>query len=84
MFFGAVLTPFLTGELGVGLGAALVAGMVAIALVWFCALALAASLPGVQRRIGRWLPWVDLAVSALFVVVGVTFVVAALSSVADG
>lgn len=78
VFFGAVLTPFLTGELSVGLSVALVAGMVAVALAWFCALAVAASRRGLHARIVRWLPWVDLGASGLFVAVGVSFVIAAL------
>lgn len=77
VFFGAVLAPFLTGELGVGRAVALVLGMVAVALAWFSGLAVAASVPGVHARIGRWMPWVDLVVSGLFVVVGLAFVVAA-------
>lgn len=79
VFFGAVLAPFLSGETPLGLTVALVAGMVAVALAWFGGLAVAASHPGVHARIGRWLPWVDLAVSGLFVAVGVAFVIAALA-----
>lgn len=78
VFFGAVLTPFLTGELSVGLSLVLVAGMVAVALAWFCTLAVAASRRGVHARIVDWLPWVDLGASSLFVAVGVSFVIAAL------
>lgn len=78
VFFGAVLAPFLTGELGVVQAVALVLGMVAVALAWFSGLAVAASMPGVHARIGRWLPWVDLVVSGLFVAVGLAFVIAAL------
>ena len=78
-FFGAVLAPFLTTDLGVGAAVSLVAVMVAVALAWFGALAVAASHPAVHARIGRVLPWVDLAVSAAFVAVGVAFVIVALA-----
>lgn len=84
VFFGAVLAPFLRGDLAVGRGAALVAGMVAVALVWFWALAMAASHPAVHARIERWLPWVDLVVSGLFVALGVAFVVAAVLGSGSG
>lgn len=78
VFFGAILTPFLTGEVSAGASVLLVAGMVAVAFAWFCGLALAASHPRVHRRIGRALPWIDLVVSGLFVVLGAVFVGAAL------
>lgn len=86
VFFGAILAPFLSAadKAGVGLSplpaVALVTGMVAVALVWFCGLAVAASHPRVHSRIGRWLPWIDVAVSVVFVVVGVAFVITALAS----
>lgn len=78
VFFGAILTPFLTGEVSAVASVLLVAGMVAVALAWFCGLALAASHPRVHRRIGRALPWIDLVVSGLFVVLGAVFAGAAL------
>ncbi|MFL0578982.1 LysE family translocator [Dietzia sp. 179-F 9C3 NHS] len=78
VFFGAILTPFLTGEVSAGASVLLVAGMVAVAFAWFCGLALAASHPRVYRRIGRALPWIDLVVSGLFVVLGAVFAGAAL------
>lgn len=79
VFFGAVLTPFLRGEVSVVLSVSLVAGMIAVALAWFCGLALVASHRVVNERVSRLLPWVDLVASALFVVVGVAFVIAALT-----
>ena len=79
VFFGAVLTPFLRGETPGITAAALVAGMVAVALAWFCGLAVAASHPSVHARLGRALPWIDVVVSALFVVVGIAFVAAAIT-----
>ena len=90
VFFGAILAPFLStgggdaadGGAGAGLSplpaVALVAGMVAVALVWFCGLAVAASHPRVHARIGHWLPRIDLAVSGVFVALGVAFVITAL------
>ncbi|MGF0226234.1 LysE family translocator [Dietzia natronolimnaea] len=79
VFFGAVLTPFLSGEVPPGQSVVLVAGMIAVALVWFCALAVAASHRRVNERVGRVLPTVDVVVSALFVAVGVAFVIEALA-----
>lgn len=79
VFFGAVLTPFLSGEVPPGQSVVLVAGMIAVALVWFCALAVAASHRRVNERVGRVLPTVDVVVSALFVAVGVAFVIEALT-----
>ena len=79
VFFGAVLTPFLRGRVPVVASVAIVAGMIAIALAWFGGLALIASHRTVNERVGRLLPWVDLVASALFVAVGVAFVVGALA-----
>lgn len=79
VFFGAVLTPFLSGEVPPGQSVVLVAGMIAVALVWFCSLAVAASHRRVNERVGRVLPTVDVVVSALFVAVGVAFVIEALT-----
>ncbi|MDO8395974.1 MAG: LysE family translocator [Dietzia sp.] len=79
VFFGAVLTPFLSGEVPPGQSVVLVAGMIAVALVWFCTLAVAASHRRVNERVGRVLPTVDVVVSALFVAVGVAFVIEALA-----
>ncbi|MCT2057755.1 LysE family transporter, partial [Dietzia cinnamea] len=78
VFFGAVLTPFLRDEVSVAWSVALVAGMLAVALAWFAGLAVVASHRAVNERVGRLLPWVDLVASALFVAVGVAFVIAAL------
>ena len=78
VFFGAVLTPFLHDEVSVAWSVALVAGMLAVALAWFAGLAVVASHRAVNERVGRLLPWVDLVASALFVAVGVAFVIAAL------
>ncbi|EYT64719.1 lysine transporter LysE [Dietzia sp. UCD-THP] len=79
VFFGAVLTPFLRGEVPPGQSVALVAGMIAVALMWFCTLAVAASHRLVNERVGRVLPTVDVVVSTLFVAVGVAFVIEALT-----
>ena len=79
VFFGAVLTPFLSGEVPPGQSVVLVAGMIAVALVWFCTLAVAASHRRVNERVGRVLPTVDVVVSVLFVAVGVAFVIEALA-----
>jgi len=78
VFFGAVLTPFLRDEVSVAWSVALVAGMLAVALAWFAGLAMVASHRAVNERVRRLLPWVDLVASALFVAVGVAFVIAAL------
>lgn len=79
VFFGAVLTPFLRGEVSVVASVGIVAGLIAVALAWFGGLALVASHRVVNERVGRLLPWVDLVASVLFVGVGVAFVVAALA-----
>lgn len=79
VFFGAVLTPFLRDEVSVAWSVALVAGMLAVALAWFAGLAMVASHRAVNERVGRLLPWVDLVASALFVAVGVAFVITALA-----
>jgi threonine efflux protein len=79
VFFGAVLTPFLSGEVPPGQSVVLVAGMITVALVWFCTLAVAASHRRVNERVGRVLPTVDVIVSVLFVAVGVAFVIEALT-----
>ena len=79
VFFGAVLTPFLRGEVPVLTSVVLVAAMVGVALAWFCGFAVAASHRSVNERLGRALPWVDLLASALFVAVGVAFVIDALT-----
>ena len=84
VFFGAVLTPFLRDEVSVAWSMALVAGMLAVALAWFAGLAMVASHRAVNERVGRLLPWVDLVASALFVAVGVAFVIGAVASVAGG
>ncbi|MGN0101706.1 MAG: LysE family translocator [Dietzia sp.] len=84
VFFGAVLTPFLHDEVSVAWSVALVAGMLAVALAWFAGLAMVASHRAVNERVGRLLPWVDLVASALFVAVGVAFVIGAVASVAGG
>lgn len=78
VFFGAVLTPFLRGEVSVVASVGIVAGMIAVALAWFGGLALIASHRVVNERVGRLLPWVDLVASGLFVGVGVAFVIGAL------
>lgn len=78
VFFGAVLTPFLSGEVSVVASAGIVAGLIAVALAWFGGLALVASHRVVNERVGRLLPRVDLVASGLFVVVGVAFVIDAL------
>lgn len=77
VFFGAVLTPFLRGEVATGPLVLVSAGMVVIALAWFTGLAWAASHAGVRRRLDRALPWVDPVAGALFVAVGVAFVIGA-------
>ncbi|GAA1710877.1 LysE family transporter [Dietzia cercidiphylli] len=79
VFFGAVLTPFLSGEVPPGQSVVQVAGMITVALVWFCTLAVAASHRRVNERVGRVLPTVDVVVSVLFVAVGVAFVIEALT-----
>ncbi|MDV8000175.1 LysE family translocator [Rhodococcus sp. IEGM 1408] len=79
VFFGAVLTPFLSGEVPAGRSAFLVVGMIAVALAWFCGIAVAASHRRVNERVGRLMPWVDVVASGLFVVVGVAFVIEALA-----
>lgn len=84
VFFGAVLTPFLRGEVPPGQSVAVVAGMIALALVWFCGLAMVASSGRVNARVGRVLPTVDVVVSALFVAVGVAFVIEALVATGGG
>lgn len=78
VFFGAVLTPFLSGEVSVVASVGIVAGMIAVALTWFGGLALIASHRVVNERVGRLLPGVDLVASVLFVGVGVAFVIGAL------
>lgn len=79
VFFGAVLTPFLQGEMSAGSSVAVVVGMIAVALVWFGGLALIASHRVVNDRVGRWMPWIDLIASVIFVVAGVAFVIDALT-----
>lgn len=79
VFFGAVLAPFLSGEVSAGASIALVAAMIAVALAWFCGLAVAASHRRVNERVGRMLPRVDLVAGGLFVAVGVAFVIEALT-----
>ncbi|WP_010539768.1 LysE family translocator [Dietzia alimentaria] len=79
VFFGAVLTPFLSGQVSVGLSFALVAGMIAVALAWFCGLATVASHRVINERVSGLLPGINLVASGLFVVVGVAFVIAALA-----
>ena len=78
VFFGAVLTPFLSGEVSVVASVGIVAGMIAVAQTWFGGLALIASHRVVNERVGRLLPGVDLVASVLFVGVGVAFVIGAL------
>ena len=78
VFFGAVLTPFLRGEVSVIASVGIVAAMIAVALTWFGGLALIASHRVVNERVGRLLPGVDLVASGLFVGVGVAFVIGAL------
>ena len=78
VFFGAVLTPFLSGEVSVAASVAIVAGMIAVAFAWFGGLALIASHRVVNERVGRLLPAVNLVASVLFVGVGVAFVIGAL------
>ena len=79
VFFGAVLTPFLSDEVSVAWSVALVAGMLAVALTWFGGLAMIASHRAVNELLGRLVPWVDVVASALFVAVGVAFVIEALA-----
>ena len=78
VFFGAVLTPFLRDEVQVAVAVVVVVGLIAVAAAWFCGLAVLASHRVVNERLGRLLPWIDLGASALFVVVGVAFVIGAL------
>lgn len=84
VFFGAVLTPFLRDEVSVAWSVALVAGMLAVALAWFAGLAMVASHRAVNERVGRLLPWFDLVASALFVAVGVAFVISAVAGLGGG
>ena len=79
VFFGAVLTPFLSGQVSVGLSFALVAGMIAVAMAWFCGLALVASHYVINERVSGLLPRINLVASGVFVVVGVAFVIGALA-----
>ena len=78
VFFGAVLTPFLSGEVSLAASVGIVAGMIAVALTWFGGLALIASHRVVNERVGTLLPGVDFVASVLFVGVGVAFVIGAL------
>lgn len=78
VFFGAIITPFLARGIAVVTAVGVVAAMSAIALVWFCALAVTASHPRVLRRIDGALPWLDLGVAVLFLVLGAVFAIAAL------
>lgn len=78
VFFGAVLTPFLREEMTVAASAAIIAGLIALELAWFGGLAVVASHRVINERVGRLLPWFDLAASALFVGMGVAFVIGAL------
>lgn len=78
VFFGAVLTPFLREEMTVAASAAIIAGLIALELAWFGGLALVASHRVINERVGRLLPWFDLAASVLFVGMGVAFVIGAL------
>ena len=78
VFFGAVLTPFLREEMTVAASATIIAGLIALELAWFGGLALVASHRVVNERVGRLLPWFDLAASVLFVGMGVAFVIGAL------
>ena len=78
VFFGAVLTPFLREEMTVAASAAIIAGLIALELAWFGGLAVVASHRVVNERVGRLLPWFDLAASVLFVGMGVAFVIGAL------
>ena len=78
VFFGAVLTPFLREEMTVAASAAIIAGLIALELAWFGGLAVVASHRVINGRVGRLLPWFDLAASVLFVGMGVAFVIGAL------
>lgn len=78
VFFGAVLTPFLREEMTVAASAAIIAGLIALELAWFGGLAVVASHRVINERVGRLLPWFDLAASVLFVGMGVAFVIGAL------
>lgn len=84
VFFGAVLTPFLRGAVPTGQSVGVVAGMIAVALLWFCGIAVVASQRGVNERVSRVLPAVDVVVSTLFVAVGVAFVLDAAAGAGGG
>lgn len=84
VFFGAVLTPFLRGAVPTGQSVGVVAGMIAVALLWFCGIAVVASQRVVNVRVSRILPAVDVVVSTLFVAVGVTFVMDAAAGTGGG
>lgn len=84
VFFGAILAPFLTGELQPGQSAGIIAVMLAIALCWFGFLALVATSAPVRPRIQALQAMLDFAAGALFVAIGAGFVAVALAEAWTG
>jgi len=83
VFFGSLLAPFLYPG-GTGLSFAASAGifalLVALAFAAFTSVVLLASHPTINGRIRRFLPVVDAASGALFVVIGALIAVAAIGA----
>lgn len=81
VFFAAVFAPFFTGRLPAAQLAVLVLLLLLVAAAWFGTVALLAGHPVVRRHLGRLRSALDVGASALFVVIGLAFIVAALAGV---
>ena len=79
VFFGAILAPFLSGDLQLRQSAGIIAVMLAIALAWFGFLALVATSAPVRPRIQALQAMLDFIAGALFVAIGAGFVAVALA-----
>lgn len=84
IYFGAILAPFLTGDLQPRESAGIIAVMLAIALCWFSLLALVATSAPLRPRIQALQVVLDFLAGALFVAIGAGFVAVALAETLTG
>lgn len=82
VFFGAILAPLLPADVTVGWAAGTFAMMTAIALAWFCALAVAATLGPVRRAVLRAWSVLEAGISAIFAALGLGMLGSVVAAVA--
>lgn len=78
VFFAAILAPFIDGQFSATRSLTIIATLLVLALAWFTGLAVLAGHPSFTSRLHTVRRSLDLIASALFIVIGVAFVVSVL------